>query len=231
MTFFTIGEKEKIVTIVNYMISEGLDVTLQIQGNYEIFSTRVIAIEEGFEGSSIIVEKLRPEEGNSFITSSTEAILSFDLKGRKASFVAPYEGMYKESPNYGLLFGFPTDIQLEEIRKEQRLGNGMTKILSVEFSLEDEFKKYQLGVVNLGSAGLGLIVEKKDFDIFEKIKVGDKIKDMTLFLPMATMNTDAIIKHMTLIKDGQFRGCYLIGIESELIMEIEDIKEKLEKVE
>jgi hypothetical protein len=231
MAFFTIDEKANIITIVDYMIAEGLDVTVEIQGKDECFSTKVIAMEEFFEGDSLNVEKLHPEEGNSFILSEPEVVLSFELKGRKASFVTKYVGLPTENPNSGLLFEFPTTVQLGEMRKEQRITDGMTEILSVEFSLEYEGKKYQLSVVNLGSAGLGLIVEKKDFDLFEKIKVGDRIKDMAVFLPVATMATDATVKHMTLIKEGKFRGCYLVGIESSSLMEIRDLQKDIEKQE
>jgi hypothetical protein len=231
MAFFTINEKAEVITIVNYLISEGLDITVEIQGKDEMFATRAIAIEEFFEGDSLIVEKLRPEEGNSFILSAPEVVLSFDLKGRRASCITKYMGVPTENPNYGLLFELPAMVQLEEMRREKRITDVMTKILSVEFSLEDEGKKYQLSVVNLGSAGLGLIVEKKDFDLFEKINVGDRIQDITVFLPVATMNTDATVKHMTLIKEGQFRGCYLVGIESSSLMELGELQGEQEKVE
>jgi hypothetical protein len=228
MAFFTIQEKEKIITIVKYMISEGLDITVEIQGKDERFATRAIAIEEFFEGDHLIVDKLSPQEGNSFILSAPEEVLSFDLKGRKTRFATKYVGIPAENPNYGLLFELPATVQLEEMRREQRITDVMTKILSVEFSLEYEGKKYQLSVVNLGSAGLGLIVEKNDFDLFEKISVGDRIRDITVFLPVATMFTDATVKHMTLIKEGQFRGCYLVGIESSSLMELGELQEKAE---
>jgi hypothetical protein len=231
MAFFTIDEKVNIIIIVDYMIAEGLDVTVEIQGKDEKFGTKVIGLEEFFEGDSIIVERLRPEEGRSFILSDPKVVLSFDLKGRKASFTSTYVGVPKENPKDGLLFQLPATIQLEEMRREHRITDGMTKILSVEFSLEDEGKKYQLNVVNLGSAGLGLIVEKKDFDVFEKMNVGDRIKDIAVFLPVATMATDATVKHMTLIKEGKFRGCYLVGIESSSLMEIKELQEEIEKVE
>lgn len=231
MAFFTIKEKAKIITIVNYLISEGLDITVEIQGKNEKFATRAIAIEEFFGVDSLIVEKLSPEEGNSFILSAPVVVLSFDLKSRRASCITKYVGVPRENPNYGLFFEIPPALELEEMRREQRITDVMTKILSAEFSLEDEGKKYQLSVVNLGSAGLGLIVEKRDFDLFEKINVGDRIQDIMVFLPVATITTDATVKHTTLIKEGQFRGCYLVGIESSSLMEVRELQQELEKAE
>jgi hypothetical protein len=229
MEFFAIREKEKIITIVKYMISEGMEVAVEIQGTDERFATRAIAIEEFLEGDRLVVEKLYPEEGNSLIQSAPDLVFSFDIKGRTASFAAKYVGLYDEHSSYGLIIEFPTAVQLEEKRKEQRITDGMTEILSAEFSLEGDDKQYQLSVVNIGSSGIGFIVEKKNFDLFEKVNVEDQIRDITCFLPLATMTIDATVKHMTLIKEGQYRGFYLVGIESDSLMEIEALQEELER--
>jgi len=229
MEFFTIREKAKIITIVKYMISESMEVAVEIQGTDERFATRAIAIEEFLEGGRLVVEKLYPEEGNSLIQSAPDLVFSFDVKGRTASFAAKYVGLHGEHPSYGLIIEFPTAVQLEEKRKEQRITDGMTKVLSVEFTLEGDDKQYQLSVVNIGSSGIGFIVEKRNFDLFEKVNVGDQIREITCFLPMATMTVDATLKHMTLIKEGQYRGCYLVGIESGSLMEIEKLQEELER--
>lgn len=230
MEFFTIEEKEKIITIVKYMISEGVEVAVEIQGTDERFVTKAIAIKEFLEGDRLIVEKLYPEEGNSLIQSAPEMVFSFDVKGRSATFDTKYVGIHTEHPHYGLLIEFPATVRLEEKRREQRITNGLKKLLSVEFSLEGDDKQYQLNVGNIGSSGIGFIVEKRDFDLFKKINVGDQIQDVTFFLPIATMTIDATIKHMTLIKEGQFRGCYLVGIESSSLMELKELQEEIEKM-
>jgi hypothetical protein len=229
MEFFTIREKAKIITIVKYMVSEGMEVAVEIQGTDERFTTRAIAIEEFLEGDRLVVEKLYPEEGNSLIQSAPDLAFFFDVTGRTVSFATKYVGLHGEHPNYGLIIEFPAAVRLEEKRKEQRITDGMTKVLSVEFTLEGDEKQYQLSVVNIGSSGIGFIVEKRDFDLFEKVNVGDQIRDITFFLPIATMTVDATVKHMTLIKEGHYRGCYLVGIESDSLMEIEALQEELEK--
>lgn len=231
MEFFTIDEKDKIITIVKYMISEGMEVAVEIQGTDERFFTRAIAIKEFLEGDRLIVEKLHPENGNTLIQSAPEVAFSFDVKDRSATFAAKYVGIHTEDPHYGLLIEFPTTVRLEEKRREKRITNGLTKLLSVEFSLEGDDKQYQLSVGNIGSSGIAFIVEKGDFDLFEKINVGDQIRDVTFFFPIATITIDATVKHMTLIKEGQFRGCYLVGIESSSLMELKEIQEELEKMQ
>jgi len=230
MEFFTIQEKGEIITVVKYMLSEGMEVAVEIQGTDERFATRAIALKEFLEGDRLIMEKLYPEEGNSLIQDAPEVAFSFDVKGRLATFATKYVGIHTEHPNYGIIVELPTAVQLEEKRKEQRISNDLKRLISVEFSLEGDDKNYQLSVVNIGSSGIGFIVEKKDFDLFEKLNVGDQIQEVRFFLPIATMTIDATVKHMTMIKEGEFRGCYLVGIESSSLMEFEELQEEIEKM-
>jgi hypothetical protein len=231
MEFFTINERAKIATIIKYMVSEGMDVEVEIQGADERFTTRAIGIKEFFETDCLIVDKLSPEEGNVIIQSAPDLIFYFDVQGRLATFPTKYLGMDNEHPHYGLIMEFPSALHLEEQRREQRIIHGLAEILSVEFSLEDDDKQYQLSVDNIGPSGIGLIVEKKDFDLFKKIDVGGEILDIRFFLPMATLTIDAMVKHMTLIKEGQFRGCYLVGIETRSLLELKELQEEIEKMQ
>ena len=230
MDYFTIQEKDKIITIVRYLVSEGMEIEVEIQGTDEMFITRAIAIEEFPEGDRVIMEKLHPEEGNSLIQSAPDVVASFDIKGRSAVFATKYVDIHTVHPHYGFIVEFPSTIRLEEKRREQRISNNLKKILSVEFTMEGEGKQYQLGAVNVGSSGIGFIVEKKDFDLFQKIDVGDQIPNVTFFLPVATMTIDATVKHMTLVKEGEFRGCYLVGIESSSLKEFEELQEEIGKM-
>lgn len=230
MKFLTIKEKDKIIKIVKYLISEGAEVEVEIQGTDKSFATRAIAIKEFLETDRLIVEKLHPEEGNSLIQSAPEVVFSFDVKGRPATFATKYVGIHTEHPHYGIITEFPTTLRLQEKRRAQRISNDLSKLLSVELTLEGDDKQYQLRVVNIGSSGIGFIVEKRDFDLFKKINVGDQIQDVTFFLPIATMTIDATVKHMTLVKEGEFRGCYLVGIESNSLIEFKELQEELEKV-
>lgn len=230
MDFFPIKDNARILTIVRYLISEGVEVEVEIQGTDERFATRAIAIKEDTNGARLIVEKLNPEEGNSLIQSTPDAVFSFDLRGRMGLFATRYVGMYTEHPYYGLAAEFPTTVRLEDKREEKRLSSGLTELLSVEFTMEGDDKQYQLKVFDIGPRGIGAIVEKEDFDLFKKINVGDPITNIRFFLPMATMTIDAMVRHTTLIKEGQFKGCYLMGIESDYLMEIEELQEELEKM-
>jgi hypothetical protein len=232
MEFFTIQDRDKILSLIKYLISGGVEIAVEIQEVEERFSTKATAIkeEEGSEATRLIVEKLYPEEGNSIIHSLPEVVFSSEVGERSCVFATRYVGIHAEHPHYGLIVEFPATIRVEDKRREERLSNGFAKPLSVEFTLEGDDKVYQLNVINIGSSGIGFIVEKENFDLFEKINVGDRIRDIRFFLPIATLTIDAEVKHMTLIKEGEFEGKYLVGIESDALMELEEIQEEIEKM-
>lgn len=124
---------------------------------------------------------------------------------------------------------FPSQIQLEEKRREGRIENGLTKILSVEFKLEEDNKLYQLKVVNLSSHGIGLVVDEENFDLLKKVNVRDTIKGLRFFLPAATLTIDGNIKHKTQVSHGKLKGSYILGIESDLIMNLKEVEDKVKK--
>jgi hypothetical protein len=232
MEFFTVKERDKILSLIIHLISDGLEIAVEIHEVDEKFSTKVMAIneEEGSEVTRLIVEKLYPKEGNSLIQALPELVFSSEVKGRSCVFATRYVGIHTEHPHYGLLVEFPATVRVEDKRKEERLSSGFEKLLSVEFTLEGDEKLYQLKVINIGSSGIGFIVEKENFDLFEKVNVGDQIRDIRFFLPIATLTLDAVVKHMTLIKEGEFEGKYLVGIESGALMELKEIEEEIEKM-
>jgi len=229
MEFFAVREKKKILTIVNYLISKGVQISVEIQGSDEQFSTKVVKLNREAGRSTLIIEKLYPELGNSLIQSSPDVLFSFELSGRECAFATKLIGINTEYPEFGLIVGFPSTIEIEDKRREERIENGLTKFLSVEFVVEGDTKVYRLKVIDVAATGLGLIVDKENFDLLKKINVGDSIKGISFFLPYATLTVDAEVKHMTRITRGEFKGSYILGIESGFIMELKELKERLEK--
>jgi hypothetical protein len=47
------------------------------------------------------------------------------------------------------------------------------------------------------------------------VEVGDKICDMSFFGVGAKIKEDGIIKHITKIEEGKFKGYFILGIEAE----------------
>jgi hypothetical protein len=229
MGFFTEREKGKILTVVEHLISKSVETSVGIQGSDEHFSTKVRKVKTDDGYSSLIIDKLYPETGNSLIQSSPDLQFSFEMSGSRCAFATRYLGINTDYPEFGLLVAFPTSIQIEDRRKEKRVKDGLMKFLLVEFNAEGDDKLYQLRIINIGSSGIGFIVEKDDFDLFNKINVGDSIRDLRFSLPKATLTVDAEVKHMTRMARGKFKGSYLVGIESGFLVQLKALKDELRK--
>ncbi len=218
MEFINIKEKSRIRTIIHHLISKRSDISVKIKDSDEIFSTKLIKLDEQGGLDRIIIEKLYPDHGNTIIQSSPEAMFSFDLSGSWCRFTTNYCGINARYPDFGLIIGFPGIVQIDEKRRDTRIEDEFTKLLSVEFALEGDDKVYKLRVINLGTHGVALIVDKKNFDILYKVNVGDKIHNLQFFLPAAALMVDGKVKHKTKMKQGRLKGKYIIGVESEFIM-------------
>jgi len=229
MEFFAAREKKKILTILNYLISKGVEISVEIQGSDEQFSTKVVKLKKDDGRSTLIIEKLYPEPGNSLIQSSPDVLFSFELTGRECAFATKFIGINTEHPEFGLIVGFPSSIEIENKRRGERIENGLTKFLSVEFVVEGDTKVYHLKVIDVAATGLGLIVDKENLDLLKKVNVGASIKGISFFLPQATLTVDAEVKHMTRITRGESEGSYILGIESGFIMDLKELKERLKK--
>jgi hypothetical protein len=229
MAFFTIAEREKILTVIDYLISKGVALSVDIQGSDEQFSTKVVRLKGGGKRSRLIIEKLYPESGNSLIQSSPDVVLSFEMGGSRCVFVTKYLGINTEYPEFGHIVGSPSVIQITERRTEERIEDGVSEFLSVELTVAGDIKVYRLKVINIGSSGIGLIVNKENSDLLEKVEAGDRIGDLRLFLPEAILTIDGTVRHKTEIPHGTLKGNFILGIDTGFIAELDELKERLKK--
>ena len=87
----------------------------------------------------------------------------------------------------------------------------------VKFKIEKETEKdvfRLLNIINSSKSGLALLITQKDSDLLDILKEGDKIRDMSFFGIGAKIKRDGIVKHMSKIEDGKFKGCFVLGIEA-----------------
>ena len=80
-------------------------------------------------------------------------------------------------------------------------------------------KIYNLNVLDCSRHGLGLIVTKEDFDLLEKLRNGDKIKNISFYATWTLIKVAGHVRHKTKIEEGKYKGCYLLGIESPEVIE------------
>jgi len=224
MSLFTIKEEKKTLAVIHHLISKKVEIRVDIKGSDTQFTTRLVKIQKNSGGSYLIIEKLYPEVGNSLIQSSPDVLFYFALNGSKGVFPTKYRGINTQYPEFGLMTDFPATIQIEDKRKEERVENDLMKLLSAEFTLEGDSTVYQLKVINLGSHGIGLVVGEKILDLLDKINVGDIIKDLKFFLTVATLTIDGTVIHKTPIYQGRLKGSYILGIKSDFIVDLKELK-------
>ena len=71
---------------------------------------------------------------------------------------------------------------------------------------------------------------KKYFDLLDKINVGDTIKDLRLFLTIATLTVDGTVMHKTPMDMDEVKGSYILGIKSDFIVDIKELEDDLKKM-
>ena len=230
MDLFTVEEEKKTLTIIHHLISEKVEILVNIKGSDKQFTTKLVKVLKANGHGYLIIEKLYPEVGNSIIQSSADVVFSFALSGSTGVFHTKYRGINTQYPEFGLIVDFPATIQIEDKRGEERIENDLTKFLSAELTLEGDSTVYQFKAVNLSSHGIGLIVDKKYFDLLDKINVGDTIKDLKLFLTVATLTIDGTVMHKTPMNQDELKGSYILGIKSDFIVDLKELENELKKV-
>ena len=226
MELFNIEEKKKTLTVIHHLISEKVEIIVDIKESDKQFTTKLVKVNKN---GYLIVEKLYPEVGNSLIQSFPNVVFSFALSGGKGVFHTKYRSINTQYPEFGLIIDFPATIQIEDKRREQRIENNLTKFLSAEFTLEGDNTVYQLKAINLSAHGIGLVVDKKYFGLLGKINVGDTIKDLRLFLTIATLTVDGTVMHKTPMNKDEVKGSYILGIKSDFIVDIKELEDELKK--
>ena len=107
-------------------------------------------------------------------------------------------------------------------RKEDRYSYKASEFTYVELRIGEKpenLKMYTLKVKDCSSDGLGILITKKDFNLIQKIREGDRIQNVSFFSPWSLVNTDVTVTHKTKIERGEYKDCYIIGLKSEKIIE------------
>ena len=228
MAFQTLEDKEQIVLLLKRLLHERKEVNLRIQGEKTGFTSKILKINQDdlsssiSKRSSLIIEKLKPEKGNNLIQSTSEVSLEFAIDDKSCRCLMDYIGISSTPPNFGFIVSIPDNVEIEERRQEERVTFEVPDFVSAEFKLGKggkEEEKYEMDVMNCSSRGLGLLITKENFGLLEKLKVGDRIKDMYFFATWAMVKVNGLIKHITRIEDGANKGCYQLGIESRDIID------------
>jgi len=227
MAYKRIENRQRILKIMDHLISTKCDVTVIVKSDTSPYKSRVINADQNHASlakgtrSIIIIEKLTPEKGNNLIQSSPKVNLKFVVSDQPCACSVNYIGISSMPPHFGFMLSMPEIIELEEKRIEKREVFDPPDFLLAEICVgkgtKDE-KHYELNVIDCAAHGLGMIIPVKHLDILKRIKMGDIIKDINFYASNAMLRVDGIVRHITKIEEGKYKGGYYIGIESKDII-------------
>ncbi len=152
---------------------------------------------------------------------------------QEASLLAPGEEKIKERIEYLTKKHVPVkkkprgsvELRASEVkdrRKWERVSSRIPEFVFVEFEImksDGQPLPFKLRVVNYSKYGLGLLVSEEQKHILNMIKPGDKLRDVTFFARWAVIKVDALVRHITELDSGPNKGQYIIGVESDEIIE------------
>lgn len=231
----TLRDNEKIITIFKHLISLKKEIQILIADEKTEFSSRIIKINQDDLASSIsqrsviIIDRLYPEKGNALIQSASKVTMNFSISERLCRCSITYLGISSDTPHFGFFLKIPETVEIEENRDNERVSYAVPDFVSAEFTLgkgtKDE-KVYDLNVMDCSIRGLGLIITEDNFDLLERLKIETQIRDMIFFAPRSMVKVNGLVKHITKIEEGEFKGSYQIGIESDDIIDSCNPKEE-----
>ena len=231
MEWETLDDKKRIRNVIESLVSAQAQIVIQIDGIESPFTTKFIKIEDkkksGFGTKrGLIIEKLLPEQGNELIQLFPEVAIRFLIKESIYRCILQCLGISTIYPYYGFFMGFPEYLEIKEKRRDERFVFEGPELISAEFKLGETKRRnklYQLKVHDYSKRGLGLIITQKDFDLMKNLRTGDKIEEISFYAPEAIIKSvDGYVRHITKMKEGENEGCYILGIESTDIVEINE---------
>ena len=228
MSWRVIDNKIKLMQIFNHLIIKKTKIKIKVEGETAEFFSKFIKVNPG-EGSSdsghgpeLILEKLRPDKGNSLIQHATEVIGEFVVNKNHCKCNINVTSTSNIQPDSGFMVIFPESVEIEEKRREERFQYARPEFVAVEFRTgkgSDKDKMHRVNILDHSVHGLGMIITQKDFDLLETLKDGDKLRDMTLYARESIIKVEGSIRHRTKIGEGKYKGSYILGIESPEIIE------------
>jgi hypothetical protein len=232
MRWHLLKDKGKITRIIEYLIHEQIEIKVRIEGEETKYSSRFIEIVPGSnrgdvsvssdKAPELVMDKLVPDRGNGLIQQFPNVGVEVLTNKYLCRFYTKYIcGNNTSYPYYGLMISFPEFLESEEKRKDERATLESPEVISAMFTLVTGPKKYQsyeLNILDYSNHRVGLLVTEKDSNLLQRLNLGDRIPEITIFAEPGLMHMDGTLRHKTRIEDGKRRGSYILGIESNTII-------------
>ncbi|MBW1767821.1 MAG: hypothetical protein JRJ65_12335 [Deltaproteobacteria bacterium] len=113
-------------------------------------------------------------------------------------------------------------MEINEKRREERNTYEISEGAYVELKVPGDhqtYKMYDLKVNDCSRYGLGMLISQEDFDLLRILQEGDKLQNMAFFSTWTVNRVEGVVRHKTKIEEGKYKGCYIVGIKSEDIID------------
>lgn len=213
--------KAKIKGIIDFLIAKKTEITIRVEGHETPFVSKVTKANYGDMTSNpdnepeLVIGKLSSEKGNDLIQSGSRLIAIFSLRDTSLRFTTRCLSATSEEPDEGFVVGFPESIDIREKRRRDRSGDEIPDFVSVVVKLKDQSKKsktYELEIFDCTAYGVGIMVQNKYLEFLERVEVGDKVRDVTLYSAHAIVKVKGTVRHKSRRRvDG--KDIHVVGVE------------------
>ena len=137
MTLYTAKDRQTIKETIEFLITQGRDITAQIQGQGSSYHSLIIKANCGGVHSKygnrphLVIGRLSPEGGNTSIKPGAQLLLKFLLSNSWCRFKTEYLGPRSDEPDSELVVSFPESIELPERRRRNRNSEEIPEFISV----------------------------------------------------------------------------------------------------
>ncbi len=213
--------RQKIIGTVEYLIARKTEITIKIEGHERPFVSRIVEVNYGDtssnteEESALVIEKLSPEEGNALIQSGSRMMALFSLRETSCRFNTRCLSVAGEETDKGFVVSFPEFIDIREKRRRDRRGDEIPDFVSIVVKVKDESRKdrtYELEIFDCTAYGVGMLVRDKYIDILERIEVGDKLRDITLYGAHTIVKVKGTARHKSK-RSMEGEDFHVVGVE------------------
>ena len=220
--------RQNLRKLIDFLISRKREITVQIEGNRTLYTSRIITADYGdilskmSEESTLIIEMLVPHSGNGLLKMSPKITVQFLLGEKTCQFDSRYLGASTDYPYIGQIVTFPESVKLADRRSYDRDSGKIPAFLYGILVLRkgtEYSATYELEIINRSAYGIGMLVTKNDFGLLEILKEGDKLQDLELYAPTAVVKVTGSVRHKTKLHEPKYEGSYVLGIKLDETLE------------
>jgi c-di-GMP-binding flagellar brake protein YcgR len=220
--------RQNLRKLIDFLISRNREITVQIEGNRTLYTSKIISADYGdllskiSDESKLIIEVLVPDSGNSLLKMSPNVEIQFLLGEKSCQFDSRYLGASTEYPHIGQIVAFPESVKLADRRSHDRDSGKIPAFLYGVLELRkgtEGSATYELEIINRSAYGIGMLVTKNDFGLLEILKEGDELQDLELYAPTAVVKVTGSLRHKTKLQEPKYEGSYVLGIKLDETLE------------